>query len=180
MESVTRNDQSRRIKGLLGAVSILFSILALRLFYLQITTSADYDRESEHNRIYQKRIKAPRGFIRARGGEKLAHNGAFYTISLVRSNQQNFVSAVEALQEAIGGPEIAQNYSRARRSIRLKRDVDFRTVSIVEERLKDEWPLGIEIEAKRAYPEGALAAQVWSGRRGRVCGQPPQGSSLTP
>ena len=38
--------------------------------------------------------------------------------------------------------------------------MDFRTVAIVEEVLKDEWPMDIEIEAKRNYPAGQVAAHV--------------------
>jgi penicillin-binding protein 2 len=160
MESATHNDQAQKMRGLLGVTLALFAILVLRLFYLQVATSEDYERESEDNRIDQKRLKAPRGLIRARGGEVLAQNGAFYTISLVRSNKKNYLRAVAALQEAIGGSEITRKYNPRHRIIRLKRDVDFRTVSIIEERLKDEWPLDIEIEAKRAYPESTLAAHL--------------------
>ena len=160
MEPATPNDQGRRSRPLLIVVAGLFVVLVFRLFHLQIATSEDYARASEDNRIDQKRLKAPRGLIRARDGEVLAHNRAFYTITLLRSSRQHDSTAVAALHEAIGGPAIEQSHSDARRSSRLKRDVDFRTVSIVEERLKDEWPLAIEIEAKRAYPEGSLAAHL--------------------
>lgn len=160
MESANYNDQAQKMRGLLGVTLALFAILIMRLFYLQVATSEDYERESEDNRIDQKRLKAPRGLIRARGGEVLAQNGAFYTISLVRSNEQNYLGAVAALQEAIGGSAISRKYDARHRTIRLKRDVDFRTVSIIEERLRDEWPLDIEIEAKRAYPENTLAAHL--------------------
>ena len=172
------SDRSGRVRGLLGVVAALFAILVFRLFYLQVAHSADYARESEDNRIDQQRIKAPRGLIRARGGEILARNGAFYTISLARSNKKDFLSAVEALEAAIEGPTIASKYSRKHRSIPLKRDVDFRTVAIVEERLKDEWPLDIEIEAKRAYPAGSTAAHL-IGYMGQVR-EEDQGGSYIP
>ena len=161
MTSITPEDQNGKIRGLLGFISILFLILILRLFYLQITTFADYARESEENRIAQKRIKAPRGLIYARDGEVLARNRAFYTIALERSTRQEYDQATAALQEAIGNIEITSKYSRRHRSLRLIRDVDFRTVSIVEERLKADWPrLDIEIEAQRSYPHGATAAHL--------------------
>jgi len=161
MEPVDHSDQSRRMGGIFGCVVVLFAVLAVRLFYLQITTSADYARESEENRIAQKRIKAPRGLIYARNGQVFARNRAFYTISLERSTRQEYDQAVAVLQEAIGGPKIDSKYSRKHRTIRLKRDVDFRTVSIVEERLKADWPhLDIEIEAQRFYPYGTTAAHL--------------------
>ena len=157
---MSETDQEPRIRGLAAVVGLLFTILVLRLFYLQIATSEDYLRESDDNRIDKMRIKAPRGLIMARDGEILAQNGAFYTISLIRSTKGNFEAAVNALHEAIGGPPIAGRYTKKSSSIRLKRDVDFRTVAIVEEVLKDEWPMAIEIEAKRNYPADRLAAHL--------------------
>ena len=158
MPSPSKTSQGSRIRGLLMVVGLLFSVLILRLFYLQIATFKDYARESDENRIAQKRIKAPRGLVVARNGEVLARNRASYTIFLIPSTAENDKKAVSALQEAIGGRRIT--YNRNWRSPRLKRDVDFRTVSIVEERLRADWPLGIEIEPQRAYPYKTLAAHV--------------------
>ena len=106
---------------------LLFAVLVLRLFYLQITTSADYARESEENRITQKRIKALRGLIYDRNERVLARNRAFYTVSLERTTRKDFEAATTAFTQAIGDSEINSQYSRRHRTIRLKRDVDFRT-----------------------------------------------------
>jgi penicillin-binding protein 2 len=161
VDPLTPSDPGHRLNGLLGLVGLLFAILVLRLFYLQITTSADYARESEKNRIAQKRIRAPRGLIYDRDGRVLARNRAFYTVVLTRTTRRDYEAAVAALQEAIGTPPIDVPYRYQDRIIRLKRDVDFRTVSIVEERLKADWPhLDIEIEAQRHYPYGTAAAHL--------------------
>ena len=124
-------------------------------------TSADYARESEENRIAQRRVKAPRGLIYDRDGRILARTRPFYTVSLERTSQKDFDAATAAFTEAIGDLELDGKYSRKYRTIRLKRDVDFRTVSIVEERLKADWPLlDIEIETQRHYPYGTVAAPL--------------------
>ena len=161
MEHLPQQDQRPQINGLLSVVALLFAILVLRLLYLQVTTSADYARESEENRIAPKRIKAPRGLIYDRDGRVLARNRAFYSVSLERTTRKDFDAAATAFKEAIGDPEINGQYSRRRRNIRLKRDVDFRTVSIVEELLKADWPLlDIEIETQRHYPYGKSTAHL--------------------
>lgn len=161
MELPPQQDQRPSINGLLGVVALLFAILILRLFYLQVTTSADYARESEENRIAQKRVKAPRGLIFDRHGRVLARNRPFYTVSLVRTSRKDYEAARTAFAEAIGDSQTDGSYSRRHRTIRLKRDVDFRTVSIVEERLKADWPLlDIEIEAQRHYPYRTSAAHL--------------------
>ena len=143
----------------MGFVVALFAILIIRLFHLQIVSSHEYSEKSKDNRIDRISTKALRGLIFARGGETLVRNGAFYTISLARTTQEEFHKTVAAIEQAIGGPPIVANYS-PHRSVRLKRDVDFRTVSIVEELLREDWPIAIEIEAKRVYPAGKLAAHV--------------------
>ena len=161
MELPPQQNQRPSINGTLGVVALLFAILILRLFYLQVTTSADYARESEENRIAQKRVKAPRGLIFDRRGRVLARNRPFYTVSLVRTSRKDYDAARQAFAEAIGDSQTDGSYSRRHRTIRLKRDVDFRTVSIVEERLKADWPLlDIEIEAQRHYPYRTSAAHL--------------------
>ena len=158
MEHQLQQDQRPPLNRLLVPVVLLFAVLVLRLFYLQVVTSADYARESEENRIAQRRVKAPRGLIYDRDGRILARTRPFYTVSLERTSQKDFDAATAAFTEAIGDSELDGKYSRKYRTIRLKRDVDFRTVSIVEERLKADWPLlDIEIETQRYYPYGSAA-----------------------
>ncbi len=161
MQSPPQQDRRPSINGILCAIGLLFFVLILRLFYLQITTSADYARESEENRIAQKRVKAPRGLIFDRDGRILARNRPFYTVSLVRTSRKDYQAARDAFIKAVGDSAINGSYNRRHRTIRLKRDVDFRTVSIVEERLKADWPLlDIEIEAQRYYPYQTSAAHL--------------------
>jgi penicillin-binding protein 2 len=162
MESLSPNGHSQRLRGLLAVVALLFTILFVRLFYLQIASSAHYAQKSEENRIAQKRIKARRGLILARGAngvfEILARSRPTYTVTLTRSKPDNDARAVEALSLATGNPEI--RYARNARTIRLLRDVDFTTVSLVQERLSEEWPLDVMVESERDYPYGSLAAHL--------------------
>ena len=160
MQHQLQQDQRPPINSLLVPIVLLFAVLVLRLFYLQVITSADYARESEENRIAQRRVKAPRGLIYDRDGRILARTRPFYTVSLERTTRKDFEATTAAFTEAIGDL-VDGKYSRESRTIRLKRDVDFRTVSIVEEQLKADWPLlDIEIETQRYYPYGTAAAHL--------------------
>ncbi len=161
MQHLLPQDERLPLKFLLAPVILLFAILLLRLFYLQVVTSADYARESEENRIAQRRVKAPRGQIYDRDGHILARTRPFYTVSLERTTRKDFEAVTAAFTRAIGDVELDGEYSRKYRTIRLKRDVDFRTVSIVEEQLEADWPLlDIEIETQRYYPYGSAAAHL--------------------
>lgn len=142
---------------LVAVVAVLFAILLLRLFHLQILEGAGYAQAAEDNRIARKRLKAPRGLILDRDGEILARDRASYGILLTRGRRAVDSMAVAALEEAVGHP---LRYDRGRRTLRLKRDVDFRTVAIVEERLREDWALQVQIEPQRLYPHGPLTAHV--------------------
>ena len=157
MDPEILEDWARKMRGLMGLVGVLFAILILRLFHLQITTADDYVKESDDNRIAHKRLKAPRGLILDRDGEVLARNNASFSILLIRGSREGDANAVAALEEATG--ESVRDSGR-RGTVRLKRDVDFRTVAIVEERLSEDWPLQVEIEPQREYPHGPLAAHL--------------------
>ena len=162
MESLSPNGQNQRLRGLLVVAGMLFAILFARLFYLQIASSAHYAQKSEENRIAQKRLKARRGLILARGAngvfEILARSRPTYTVTLTRSKPENDARAVEALRLVTGNPEI--RYARNARTIRLMRDVDFTTVSLVQERLSEDWPLDVMVESERDYPNGSMAAHL--------------------
>ena len=158
MDPVTHREWMDKFRVLIIAVAILFTVLLLRLFHLQVRTFADYAKESEDNRINQKRIKAPRGRILDRHGRVLARNRASYTVSLISSSSQRNAETVAALEsvlrEDIPLPASEEQFKR------LKRDVDFETVCIVEERLMDDWPLAIAVEPQRQYPQGQAASHL--------------------
>lgn len=159
MDPATHDEWIRKQRTILAVVGLLFGILFLRLFHIQITSAEDYARKSEDNRIEHKRVKAPRGLILDSEANVLAGNRASYTIFLTRSNPKRDAQAVAALEEVIGS---SINYSPGGRAsrVRLKRDIDFKTVCVVEERLRDEWNLDIEIEPQRNYPYGPLVAHL--------------------
>lgn len=159
MDPEVLEDWARKLRGLMVLAGLLFAILLLRLFHLQITTGEDYVKESEDNRIAQKRLKAPRGLILDRDGEVIARNRASYSILLKRSSRDRDSLAIEAL-EASTGESVHLSRRGRERTVRLKRDVDFRTVAVVEERLRDEWALDVEIEPQRDYPNKALASHL--------------------
>ena len=87
---------NKKLHILLISVGILFTVLIVRLFHLQITTFADYAKEAEDNRIHQKRIKAPRGRILDRNGAVLAENRASYTVYLISSSFERALKTTQA------------------------------------------------------------------------------------
>jgi penicillin-binding protein 2 len=160
MDPEALQDWARKLRVLMVLVGLLFAVLLLRLFHLQIITADDYAKESEDNIIARRRLKAPRGLILDRDGEVLARNRAAFSIHLTRGSSASDAAAIAAL-EAATGVSVHLGKRGRERTVRLKRDVDFpHTVAIVEERLRDDWPLRIEIEPQRLYPEGDVVAHL--------------------
>lgn len=154
-------DQRPSLIGLIIITGLLFLVLLVRLFYLQVNTFDNYARESDENRITQKRVKAARGLIVDRHNRVLVRNRPFYTVSLVKTTKERYSRVKKAFTIATGDTTIDGIYDANLRNIRLKRDVDFRTVSIVEEQLRSKWPtLSIETEAQRFYPLEKSAAHL--------------------
>ncbi len=154
-------DQRPSLIGLIIIIGLLFLILLVRLFHLQVNTFDNYARKSNKNIITQKRVKAARGLIVDRNNRVLVRNRPFYTVSLVKTTRERYNRVKNAFTFATGDTALDGIYDAHLRNIRLKRDVDFRTVSIVEEQLRSQWPtLSIETEAQRFYPFGRSAAHL--------------------
>lgn len=71
---------------------VIFCVLAVRLFELQIIRGSYYKELADGNRIRKVVIKAPRGEILARGGEYLARNDEVDDFVLYNRQKGYFVS----------------------------------------------------------------------------------------
>ena len=94
MDPATHEEWIRKQRTILAVVGLLFGILFLRLFHIQINNADDYTSQSEDNRIQHKRVKALRGLILDSEGHVLAGNRASYTIFLTRSTRERDALAV--------------------------------------------------------------------------------------
>ena len=161
MDNGTRE---RRARCLLGVVLILFGILTFRLYLLQIADWEQYQIQSEKNTMQPVPIEASRGLVRDRNGVILVDNRPSYTISVIpprllrntdRATRERMISR---LSQIVGRPEAEiqkKLLSRKRHyyePVRLKRDVDFETVSVVEEDRYDLPGVEIQVQARRGYP----------------------------
>ena len=154
-----------RIRHLLGVVFLLFGALVVRLFLLQIADSEHYRNLSDQNRVQPVRLEAPRGLIRDRNGEVLVDNRPSYTIALIRLLLDEAENTITKLRKIIEIDDATVEKVRTPRrwyrdSVRLKRDVDFDVLSILEENRYDFPGIEIQVEARRQYPHGRLASHL--------------------
>jgi penicillin-binding protein 2 len=84
---------TRRSVGLGGGMTLIFGILAGRLYQLQIRDGDEYKTEAEDNRVSERLIAPPRGRILDRFGTELANNKRNYRVLLVSEQATNGVGA---------------------------------------------------------------------------------------
>jgi penicillin-binding protein 2 len=93
---------TRRSLGVGGGMSLVFAVLAGRLYQLQILEGEDYRLQAEDNRISERPIAPPRGRILDRFGTELANNRRNYRVLIVSEQAtQGVKEALDAIGEVI-------------------------------------------------------------------------------
>jgi penicillin-binding protein 2 len=153
---------------------VMFGLLFVRFFYLQIVQHQHYHTLAEANRISIVPIVPNRGIIVDRNGAVLAHNYSAYTLEVTPSKVSDLEGTIDELSAIV---EITPRDRRRFRKL-LEESKRFESLPI-RTRLSDEeiarfaanryrFP-GIEVKARlfRQYPQGELFSHV-VGHIGRI------------
>ena len=145
-------------------VVLLFGILGVRLYMLQIAGGEQYRIQSKKNTMQPVAIQANRGLIRDRNGAILVDNHPSYAISVIPPRLLANIEegACNGLLKRLGqivdlpcesiAEKLKTRHLYFYDPVNLKRDVDFETVSVVKENRYDLPGVEIQIEARRGYP----------------------------
>lgn len=146
---------------------VAFTIILSRLWYLQILQGKKFKSLSENNRIRIVKIPAPRGIIFDRKGKSLVDNYPSFDLSIIPEDVNDLESTIKELsgllnvnadlfkaklKEAQGNPPF--------KPIKVKTNLDYREVAIVETNKLYLPGITIEIEPKRLYIFDKLAAHL--------------------
>jgi penicillin-binding protein 2 len=148
-------------------VIILFLILIVRFFYLQIYKQAQYFKVSERNRIREVMIEPTRGLIIDRNGEVLVDNHPSYSAYAIPFEVNKADSVLDLAGKILDmkSSEIRNIIKRERTGIftpvKLKRQIDFETLSRIEEQRLDLPGIIYQIEPRRYYPSGVRAPHLF-------------------
>ena len=143
-------------------ITIIFSILAVSFWVLQVVQNAKYEEMAENNHQRTLALRAPRGIVFDRDGKILVENRHSYSISIDRERTKDMNRTIRLLAGVLGIDEAAV------RTIvdRHRRDPTYRPITIVQDatlaqvaavtarRLDFELP-GVVVEPvpTRRYPE---------------------------
>jgi len=85
-------------------IALIFSLLASRLWYLQILNGEKYADLSRGNRVRVVAQEAPRGVIYDRNGIALADNRPAYQLQLIREDTPDLEKTLTNLSKALNIP----------------------------------------------------------------------------
>jgi len=149
------------------SIVILFLILITRFFYLQIYKQAQYFKASEKNRIREVVVEPTRGLILDRNGEVLVDNHPSYSVYAIPFEVNKSDSVLNLAGQILNiMPDEIRNIIKNGRTgrftpIKLKRQIDFETLSRIEERRLDLPGIIYKIEPRRYYHSGVRAPHIF-------------------
>jgi penicillin-binding protein 2 len=148
-------------------VVVVFVILIMRLWQLQILQGNKYKELSEGNRLRVISIPAPRGILFDRNGIPLVRNSSYFFASVTCGEFDK--SKIHLLSKVLNMPaqEILFKINQERlgsfnpiNPVKLKEGLSFEEVAYIEARKSDLPGLNIETEASREYIYGSIGSHL--------------------
>ncbi len=158
------NNGSEKIQIIKYIVGVIFLLLILRLWQLQVIQGKEYRKISEANRLRIVNIAAPRGIIFDRNGIPLVKNSAYFYASIIPQefNKNKIFSLSKLLN--IPTEEILEKINKKGLSpfipIKLKGGLTLDEVAFIEARRSDFPGLIIETELSREYTYGEVGSHL--------------------
>ncbi|OGU61231.1 MAG: penicillin-binding protein 2 [Ignavibacteria bacterium GWF2_33_9] len=157
--------QVGRAKFLKSLIFIIFFLFFFRIVQLQILAGSEYLAYSEAQAIKKLRVIPPRGQIFDANGILLVHNQASYNLNITPasfdSTSFKILSNLIKVDTTIIDQVFAvKNKFEKYAPILLQRDLDFGTLSLIEEYLQYLKGVSINIESKRLYEKGVRMPHI--------------------
>ncbi len=156
-----------RFTILLLMVILIFTVLLLRLWYLQIISAERYQLLSEKNRIRYLPVAAERGPIYDRNGELLVDNRPGFTIAALRQEVGDSTAMVKQLSDYLRMDEatLSENWVKGKslpryRPVPLAINVERDAVERVQENAINLPGVLTLVTPVRSYPYGELGAHL--------------------
>ncbi|NVL90238.1 MAG: penicillin-binding protein 2 [Desulfobacterales bacterium] len=156
-----------RVSGAVIFVLVAFSILLVRLYYLQIIEGDEFRRQSQENCFRLQSITPARGFIFDRNGVLLVENRPSFNVSIISGDAKDPKKVLHKLTELLNiVPEtlfarlVEAKGVPSFKPILLMRDVSRDAVAIIEAHRLDLPGIVITVEPTRHYIEDNRASHL--------------------
>ena len=172
-DEITERDETaldslrRRVGAAIVVVMVFFSLIILRLWSLQINHGEEYRNRADSNRVRIRQVAAPRGHILDRKGREIVTNRPAFNVVLMREDSRDLDDVLKRLAPILN-EDITVLWNRVREAsgtprylpIRLKEDIDWKTLAYLENHNKDFSGIRIEVQPVRVFHYQDLAANV--------------------
>jgi penicillin-binding protein 2 len=156
---------ARRRRSLFLLVGVLFALFLGRLVQLQLLYVEELGKKSEENSIRTIPKEPVRGYLFDRFGRLSVDNHPAFTVTVMpfefeKATTPSLARILEVESGFIGERlKKGEAYSRFV-PVKMKRDVDFRTIALLEENAERLPGVAIQAESKRAYITRARASHI--------------------
>src|SRR5919198_3775531 len=103
--AIERRGITTRLSILQYVITVIFSILAVSFWVLQVVEHAKFEEMAENNHQRTLALRAPRGLVFDRDLKVLVENRHSYSISIVREHTKNLDRTVRLLAAVLGMDE---------------------------------------------------------------------------
>src|SRR3984893_10659988 len=118
-----------RLSVLQYVITLVFSVLAVSFWVLQVVQHAKFEELAENNHQRTLALRAPRGVVFDRDGRVLVENRHSYSISIVRERTKDINRTIRLLAAVIGWDE-----GRVREIVdRHRREPTYRPITVVQD-----------------------------------------------
>lgn len=167
LRTVDNDWYKQRVSGVVIFVLAAFSILLVRLYYLQVIEGAEFRRLSLNNCYRLQSITPARGFIFDRDGVMLVENRPSFNVFIISGDAKDPEKILRKLTELLNiAPEplfarlVEAKGAPSFKPILLKRDVSRDAVAIIEAHRLDLPGIVISVEPTRHYIENKRASHL--------------------
>src|SRR5690349_14640292 len=157
-----RRRVTSRLSILQYIITVLFSMLAVSFWVLQVVQHAKFEEMAENNHQRTLALRAPRGVVFDREGKILVENRQSYSISIDRERTKDLNRTVKMLAQVLGLDESGirtivdrHRHEPSYRPITIVQDATLAQVAAVRARRLDFELPGVVVEQvpTRRYPE---------------------------
>ncbi|HEU0265945.1 MAG TPA: penicillin-binding protein 2 [Geobacterales bacterium] len=163
-----KQEPVKRLVTLSVIATIVFFLLFVRLWYLQVLKGEELRQQSESNRLRFLPIASSRGKILDRNGSVIVNNAPSFVVTVIPQDVQDKDALIGRLTSIlqIDRDELLDKWERGRRKraryfpIILSTDITRDQVERLEENRLFLPGVNIEVMPLRQYPDGSLAAHL--------------------
>jgi len=156
-----------RIAILTALVAIVFSVVCVRLYYLQVLRHQELSELADRNRIRIRRVPAPRGLVYDVHHRPLVDTRPSFDAVIVPEDADNLSATIEKLEQYLGEDHVADKLASAEDQgrppydpVTVEERLDWQHVVALEAHQLDLPGVSLEITPGRHYLYGKLAAHL--------------------